>query len=80
MRIILRQETYRIKNGFAARSPELKLTAHGYSPEVAKANLERVAFLFFRSFERASRLQQEIELLGIEAYGDNLGLSVVIKD
>jgi hypothetical protein len=80
MRIILKQEIYRIKNGFAAHSPELRLTAHGHSPELAKANLERTALLFFKPFARQGTLAEEIRSLGIQNEEDGLGLTVATAD
>lgn len=80
MLIILKQEIYQIKNGFAAHSPELGLTAHGYSPEVARRNLERVGLLFLKPFERAGNLKGEIQLLGLRIEGDTGELMVSTAD
>ncbi len=79
MRIILKHEIYPIKDGFAAHSPELGLTAHGQSPEVAKRNLERTAFLFFKPFERQGTLTQEVQLLGVNTKEDGLDLAVTVE-
>ena len=80
MLIILKHETYQIKNGYAAHSPELGLTAHGYSPEVAKKNLERTGLLFLRPFERQGNLKEEVQLLGIQIEGDGADLAVSTSD
>jgi len=76
MQIILKHNIYQIKNGYAACSPELRLTAHGYSPEVARSNLERVATLFFKPFERQGKLVEEVKLLGLRTESDGADLTV----
>lgn len=76
MLIILKHETYQIKNGYAAHSPELGLTAHGYSPEVARHNLERIAALFLKPFDRQGELTEKIKLLKLKVEADEAGLSV----
>jgi len=76
MRVILKHKVYRVKNGFAAHSPELGLTAHGYSPEVARQNLERTALLFLRPFDRQGNLKEEVQLLRLESEGDGVELTV----
>jgi hypothetical protein len=78
MQIVLKHITYQIKNGYAAHSPELGLTAHGYSPEVAQRNLERLGLLFFRPFERQGKLTDEVELLGLKAEADGADLKITI--
>lgn len=80
MQIVLKHNMYPIKNGYAAHSPELGLTAHGYSPEVARRNLERIAVLFFRPFERQGILQQKIQLLGVETRENGRDLEVITGD
>ena len=79
MQIVLKHNIYPIKNGYAAQSPELGLTAHGYSPEVAKLNLERVSLMFFKPFERQGNLEQEIQILGLttEKNGTDLAVSAM---
>lgn len=74
MLVILKQETYQIKNGFAVRSPELKLTAHGASLELAKRNLEKTIEHFLKPFERQGILNDKIQSLGlrVEKNGANL--------
>jgi len=52
MRVVLKHEGNRIRNGFAARSPQLGLAAHGASSEMARRNLERTALLFLKPLER----------------------------
>ena len=60
MRVVLKHELNRVKNGYAARSPELGLTANGHSPEVARRNLERLVVLYLRPFERQGDLEREV--------------------
>ena len=74
MLIILKQEAYQVKNGYAARSPELKLTAHGSTIELARRNLERTVELFLKSFERQGILNDKVQSLGlkVEPNGANL--------
>lgn len=78
MHIVLKHNLYQVKNGVAAHSPELGLTAHGYSPEVAQRNLERTALLFFKPFERQGKLKEEIRLLGIKIKDDGADLKVEV--
>lgn len=80
MQIILKHNVYQVKNGFAAQSPELRLTAHGYSPEVARRNLERIALLFFKPFERQGKLTEEVNLLGLKIETDGAELTVSTTD
>lgn len=80
MQVVLKHNIYRVKNGYAAHSPELGLTAHGYSPEVARRNLERTGLLFFRPFERQGKLEKEIQLLGLRIEGDGEELVVSTDD
>ncbi len=77
MRIVLKPHMYPIKNGFAACIPELRLTAHGYSPELARSNLERVILQFLKPFERQGNLGDEVKSLGVKIEEDGLGLTVV---
>lgn len=78
--IKLKQSTYQIKNGYAAHSPEIGLTAHGYSVEVAKRNLERIVLMFLRPFERDGRLHKELNLLGLQVEDDGTDIKVVTLD
>ena len=78
MQIILKHNLYQVKNGFAAYSPELGLTAHGYSPEVARRNLERIALLFFKPFERQGKVAEEVKLLGLQSKADGTELTVSV--
>ena len=70
MNVVFKHEVNRIKHGFAARIPNLRLQAHGASPELAARNLERTVLLFLRPFERAGTLEAELEKAGLEAQGD----------
>lgn len=80
MLIVLKHDVYRVKNGFASRSPELGLTAHGYSPELAKQNLERTALLFFRPFHRGGTLEEEVKLLGVAVEQNGADLEIAVAD
>ena len=80
MQIVLKHNIYPIKNGFAAHSPELGLTAHGYSPEVARQNLERITLLFLKPFDRQGTLKEEIQLLGVNSEGNGTKLAVVATE
>jgi hypothetical protein len=66
MKIVLKPDVYQIKNGFAAYSQEIGLTAHGHSPEVAKLNLERTAVMFLRPFEREGKLSDMVKRLRLK--------------
>ena len=79
MQIVLKHEVYRIKNGYAAHSPELRVTAHGYSPEVARKNLERIGLLFLRPFERQGTLGEEVKSLQLRVNGDEGELTVLTE-
>ena len=70
MNVALKHDVKRIKNGFSARVPGLRLAAHGHSPDLAARNLERTVLLFLRPFERAGTLEAELEKAGLEAQGD----------
>ena len=76
MHITLNPEVNKVKNGFAAQIPRLRIAAHGHSPELAARNLERTVLLYLRPFERAGTLQQELEAAGLEAHGDGGDLTV----
>lgn len=52
--------------GWASRCPSLGLAAHGYSPEVADKNLERLVRRFLAPFEREGVLEREVAALGLE--------------
>ena len=80
MQVILKHSMYRVKNGFAAHSPELGLTAHGYSPEVAQRNLERIGLLFFKPFERQGKVSEEVKLLGLQSKADGTELTVSVEE
>jgi hypothetical protein len=76
MIIILKHETYQIKNGFAVRSPELKLTAHGATPELAQRNLEKTVELFLKPFERDGILTDKIQSLGLNTKTNGANLVI----
>jgi predicted RNase H-like HicB family nuclease len=76
MLLILKHETYQIKNGYAVRSPELKLAAHGATIELARRNLERTVELFLKPFERQGILDDKIQSLGLTVEPDGANLVV----
>jgi predicted RNase H-like HicB family nuclease len=45
-------EMMRAKHGWLARAPELHLAAYGKTPELARANLERLLALFHQALDR----------------------------
>lgn len=77
MRIVLKHNVNRIKNGFAAASLELRIAAHGHSPEVARRNLEYMALLFFKPFERRGVLEEELARLPLQVEQEEGDLAVV---
>ena len=77
MRVVMKQEVNRVKNGFAARCSELRVVAHGYSPETATQNLERLVLLYLRPFERQGTLSSEIKSAGLRAEDEGSELTVV---
>jgi hypothetical protein len=80
MKVVLKHDVNRIKNGFAARSPQLKVVAHGHSPEIARRNLERLVFLYLSPFQRRGILKEELEKARLEAEGTESDLTVVTAD
>jgi hypothetical protein len=81
MNIVLKQEEYQVKNGFASGIPELGLAAHGRSPELAGQNLKRIVLCFLKPFEREGTLEKEIRVLetkGIKVERNGSGLNVVL--
>ena len=80
MLVVLKQTVYQVKNGFAAHSPELGLTAHGYSPEVARRNLERTVTLFLKPFERQGVFAEKVKLLKLKVEADGTELTVSTED
>jgi hypothetical protein len=65
--VVLKHQVNRVKNGYAARSPLLGLSAHGPTPDLAARNLERLVGLYLRPFERQGTLREEIQLAGLSA-------------
>ncbi len=80
MIVVLKHSVYPIKNGYAAHSPEIGLTAHGYSVDVARVNLERMGLMFLRPFEREGKLQEEINALGLKVEDEGTEITVVTRD
>lgn len=64
MPLRVKREVRPIKNGFASHAVDLKMAAHGYSPEVADINLVRVIHSFLAPFERAGRLDEILKNYG----------------
>ncbi|MGD0780514.1 MAG: hypothetical protein ABR954_07050 [Dehalococcoidales bacterium] len=77
MLVILKHETYQVKNGYAARSSELRLVAHGATIELAQRNLEKTVEFFLKPFERQGILNDKIRSLGLKVEPD--GANLVIK-
>lgn len=67
MKVILKHDLNRIKNGFSARSSEVGLTAHGATEDLARRNLEKTLQLFFAPFARNNCLLEEIKRAGLTA-------------
>ena len=65
VRIVLKPDVKRIKNGYGAAISELRIYAHGFSPEGARTNLEITATMFLMPFLRQGTLELEAELAGI---------------
>ena len=78
MKIILKHDIYPVKNGIAAHSPEIGLTAHGYSAEIAKLNLKRIAVMFLKPFERQGELENVIERLNLKTEKDGTEVTVEV--
>lgn len=72
MKVIMNHELKRIKSGWSARTDFLGvgLAAHGYSQEVAQANLERTIRLFLAPFKRSGMLENELQHLGLSKATD----------
>ena len=66
MQVRLYRELRQIKGGWSARSEILHIAAHGYSPEAADKNLQRLIRLFLSPFEREGTLATETKPLGFE--------------
>jgi len=81
MLIKLNRELNPIKNGWRSRCPQLGLVAHGFSPEVADKNLERVVRLFLAPFQREGTLSAEVQGLGLktESTGEQ-DLEITLSD
>lgn len=77
MRVVIKHQLNRVKNGIAARSPELGFVAHGLTEELARRNLEHLIVLFLRPFEREGMLQDEVRKLGLQIEESETGLAVV---
>lgn len=80
MQIILKQDVNPAKNGYLVRSPQLRVAAYGSTLELARSNLERLAVLYLRPFERDGCLGREVELAGLNAETDDQVLVVRLCD
>lgn len=67
MRIVLKHVVNQAKNGYLVRSPELRIAAYGSTLDLASRNLERLALLYLRPFEREGRLGDELAAAGLES-------------
>lgn len=80
VQLILKHELNRAKHGYAARSPELGLAASGRSPEIARRNVERLAVLYFKPFERRGNLEKEVREAQLKFEDSGSELTVVTVD
>ena len=78
MEVVINHETKRIKNGWAIRAPQLGLTAHGYSEETARLNLERGIRLFLQPFYRSGTLGVEVASMGLMVKEDGDGEEMIV--
>lgn len=76
MHLTLKPDVNRVKNGFSARIPSLRIAVHGHSPELAARNLERTVLLYLKPFERSGTLKQELEAAGLEVQGGEGELTI----
>ena len=80
MKVVLKHEVNRAKNGYMARSPQLRLAAYGHSPEVARCNLERLVVLYLKPFERQGDLEKEVGKAQLQSEDSGSELAVVTVD
>lgn len=80
MRVVIKHRLNRVKNGIAARSPELGLTAHGLTEQLARRNLEHLIVLLLKPFEREGVLQEEVRKLGLRTEEGEAELTVAAVD
>jgi len=66
MRVVLKPVVNQAKNGYLVRSPELRIAAYGSTLDLASHNLERLALLYLRPFEREGCLREELAAAGLE--------------
>jgi hypothetical protein len=76
--VVLNHDLNRVKNGFAARSRELGLSAHGQSPDLARRNMERLVLLYLQPFRREGTLEQEVRQAGLQVDNDGPTLRVTV--
>lgn len=70
MRIVLKHETYQVRSGWAARSPEVGMAAHGRNEDMARSNLAYTVRLFLAPFQREGTLEQEVQRMGLQVISD----------
>jgi hypothetical protein len=80
IKVVLKQVVNHAKNGYLVRSPQLGLAAYGSTLELASRNLERLALLYLRPFERERRLVEEIRLAGLHTETSDGELAVCLTD
>lgn len=80
MRVVLKPAVKRIRNGYSATSPEFHITAHGFSPDQARMNLEKTALIFLQPFSRAGTLRDELRIAGVSVIEVGEALSVYCED
>ena len=81
--VISKVETYPIKNGWAAYSPQLCLTNHGPTPEAAMSNLERGIKIFLEPFQCNSELKNALmrmKLTTVPNGGDEITVRLSLPD
>ncbi len=69
MTLQLRTEITRIRNGYAAQSPELRLAGHGWQPIVACGALAKAVSAFLRSLDRYSPQEYETAIAALVESG-----------
>lgn len=80
MKVVLKSETKRVKNGYCVRAPELRLAAHGYNEEVARQNLQNTVRLYLSPFVRQGTVRDEMRRAGLRVSEvDDGELSVILE-
>jgi hypothetical protein len=80
MQVVLKQVMNQAKNGYLVKSPELRIAAYGSTLDLATRNLERLALLYLRPFEREGSLETELSVAGLQTEPNDQGLSVRLAE